>query len=675
MNVFESDTGVAMAGLKRIAGRLSRRSAVTPALFLLAGALHAQPVDYASLEELFGEPVTRSVTGSPQRASEVPASMIIVTAEDIRRSAARDIPGVLSRLAGIDVDRSTGEHADVAVRGYNEAFTPRLLVLVDGRQVYADYYGFTPWSTIPVELDQIRQIEVVKGPSGALFGFNAVGGVVNIVTYDTVQDDEASSVSMRAGTQDLRELSTVFPFRIGDNGTLRLSAGSRRSKEFGTARGPYDVPTDRDNARDAIGVDARFGLSPNVRLQIEATFSDVDQFNVPPSYVISFMKYETASLRARWEAETDLGLVQASVYRNVLEADVAPAAAAGVSEAAFDNRVLVAQLEDVFKVGTSHVLRIAGEVRKNTMPTTPQRGAEVRYDVVSLTSMWEWSVAPHVTITNAARFDDWHLGRDGYFPPGLGLTNDDWNVSRDNFSFNSGVVWAVSESDTLRILAGRAEQLPNLLELGGLFGDFTGYYFVGTPTLGPESVSSYELAWTRSGAIDFELNVFRGDTGDLHSLPFDDLGSSSTEGIEASVGGRFGEGFDWDVSALAQSIEDDLNIPALLPAGTTLLDYEHTSPDRVIKGHLGWTSGPIEVDAFLRYESDSAGLIATAPGGVTAGLAEIPGHVSLDASFGYRLGERWRLAVKGRNLTHSSQRQTVMPEVERQLFATAEFSF
>lgn len=121
-----------------------RLSAFMATLYASTSPLYAQPMDYGALESLFGEAVTTSVTGSPQRAGDVPASMIIITAEDIRRSGARDIPGVLRHVPGVDVLQWTNDQADVAVRGHNQAQSPRLLVLVDGRQVYADHYGTHP---------------------------------------------------------------------------------------------------------------------------------------------------------------------------------------------------------------------------------------------------------------------------------------------------------------------------------------------------------------------------------------------------------------------------------------------------------------------------------------------------------------------------------------------------
>ena len=125
---------------------------------LWAASARAQSVDHGDLEGLFGEPVTTSATGKPQRASQVPANMEIITAEQIRRSGADNLPDILQYVAGVDVRRYGFAAADVAVRGYNETSNARLLVLLNGQQVYLDDLGRTQWYTIPVELDEIRQI-------------------------------------------------------------------------------------------------------------------------------------------------------------------------------------------------------------------------------------------------------------------------------------------------------------------------------------------------------------------------------------------------------------------------------------------------------------------------------------------------------------------------------------
>ena len=121
-------------------------------LFLLASAglllcfapkAKAQDIDYTGLEELYGEPVTTSATGKPQVVSKAPVSMDIITSEEIERSGAIDIPQILKRYAGVDVARNFTGHADVSIRGYNQPFANRLLVLINGRQIYQDVFGMS----------------------------------------------------------------------------------------------------------------------------------------------------------------------------------------------------------------------------------------------------------------------------------------------------------------------------------------------------------------------------------------------------------------------------------------------------------------------------------------------------------------------------------------------------
>ena len=648
---------------------------------MLSGTTTAlgQPVNYADLSILFDEAVTSSVTGSPQRESEVPAAIRIITAEEIRRSGARDIPGVLSRLAGIDVARRSSEHADVAVRGYNQAFSPRLLVLVDGRQVYADYYGFTPWSTIPVDLASIRQIEVVKGPNGALFGFNAVGGVINIVTYDPLHDSGPPRLTLLTGTQGLAEVSATATSGLGDRGALRMIGTARRSDEFDTARLPGDFVADWANERRVFAADAHLTLAERVVFGVELTWSEVGQFEMPPTYTMSYTDYAARSFRTHWEADTGRGLVKANLYRNRIQAD---AWLSGIAEPVrrFDNEVLVAQLENLFKVGTRHVLRVAGEYRDNSMRTTPLGPATVSYEVTALSGTWTWNATSRLQLSNSLRLDRWELGREGFLPPEyvetFGLSNSVWDIDRDELSYNSGLSFALSDSGALKFAAGRARQLPNLLSLGGDFSEFMGFFFLGIPWLEPTDVSNYELQWQRrwsGGGLNLTVGAFRGVTSDLQTSFFGNIGSSATEGIEAVIGGSPGDRWAWDLGVLQQRVEDRLT--DLWPAESTLVDFEAMTPEKSVKGHFAYTRGNWEVDGFVRYTAASLGPLGPGPGDFTGRFIEIPSHIAFDATLGYVLGERFRLTLAGRNLTRSAQRQTQAPAVERQVYTGFSYGF
>lgn len=650
-------------------------------LLSCATAANAATINYAALEELFGEPVTASATGSPQRESEVAATMIIVTADEIRRSGARDIPGVLRHVAGVDVGRTSNDHADVAVRGYNQAFSPRLLVLVDGRQVYADYYGFTPWSTVPVELASIRQIEIVKGPNSALFGFNAVGGVVNIVTWDPVRDD-VDTVSLSAGTQGLVSGSVVGTWKIGNATGVRLSADHRDSDDFSTPLPPVEAGARRGNERNAISLDVVADVNHDLRIGVEATYSDARQAELAPTYTLTYADYETHSVMSHVAADTRGGLLQASVYSNRIQT---LATTPDLPAFAFDNRVTVAQLQGITSIGHNHTLRLSAEYRENTMDTTPVPGGEVFYDVASLGGMWEWQVAPSLTWTTAARSDGWSLGRSGDTPPGYGLTNDDWDRSETELSYNAALVWQASETNTLRLLFGRGVQLPNLLNLGGLVIPLPPFGFIsGVPDLSPSVVDNYELSWDRTlpglgGRL--RLGAFHGHSEDLVALgggqraaegllgtPVN-IGDSRTAGFEASVDGS-SDRWRWAVAYKYQEIDDDFAVE--IPLASSFTNYEDTAPRHVVKANTGWQDGPWEVDAYLRYQSGFDGIRGQSGSTV---LVPVKGHVTVDGRVGYAVNERITVAVTGRNLTRPDQRQTSAPNVERAVFGTISIDF
>ena len=199
-------------------GGAGRGGAATAALFAgfigLASQAAAQSTNYSEVEQLFGEPITTSATGSPLRQSEAPVTMDIVTADDIQRSGARTIPEILERLSGLDVFSWSNNSADVAVRGLNQGTSNRLLLLINGHEQYTDALGTIVYQLLPVRLDEIRQIEVIKGPNSALYGFNAAAGVINIITYSP-RYDHVNVERGSGGSNDYFEGSLVPHRKLG----------------------------------------------------------------------------------------------------------------------------------------------------------------------------------------------------------------------------------------------------------------------------------------------------------------------------------------------------------------------------------------------------------------------------------------------------------------------------
>jgi iron complex outermembrane receptor protein len=350
--------------------------------------------------------------------------------------------------------------------------------------------------------------------------------------------------------------------------------------------------------------------------------------------------------------------------------------------------VSVAQLQDVFKIGTLSSLRAAVEYRDDSQQTTPIGGARVFYRVLSGSGMWQWSIAPRVTLTNALRFDDLRLGRDGPVPAVYPFSDSDWNRSLNEVSFNSGLVVHLNDRDTFRLGAARGVLLPNLINFGGLVLITPQAGLTGSPSLRPTVVTSYEMGWTRSLTVipaRLRINVFHEDTaavlrgtGELHqagNFPYflpGTVGNSHALGVEWALDGEFLESWRYGLNARWESVSDRFVTQAI--RGTAVVDYEHVTPHGLFNASLGWVSGPWEIDGYLQYQSRTSGLIPQIHA-LQAGLTPIPAFVEADARIGYALNRHITLAICGQNLTQSAQRQTSGPEVERRAFVTVTAHF
>ncbi len=675
-------------GVKRLSWRMAM---VVIAVLWALGPASAQSMDYGSLQKLFDGPVTTSATGSPQRDTDVPANMSIVTADEIRRSGARDITGVLRHVPGVDVMQWTSDHTDISIRGYDRAFASGTLVMVDGRQVYADYFGFVPWSAIPVELSEIRQIEVVRGPNAALFGFNAANGAINIITYNP-RYDNTDSLTLRVGSPDLAEASGVATMRLGSDGGLRISGAYSRNNDFSTA-----IPTAmlsaprRDNERSSFDANFVYALTDNVEFSLDASHTHAVRNEVSPDYAMQSSKYETNSLQGRLTADTMVGLLQLTGYTNWIGWKGAPAPALG--QFSMHNQVTVIGAEDMFNVGVDHTVRVAVAYRHNAVNTASFAGGVVAYDVYSGSAMWNWQIVPAVSLTNAVRLDHLELERKGPVPAGYPFVNADWSRNLDKISFNTGLVWSVGDEDKLRFIVGRGVQLPNLVESGALLITSPFINVTGVPNLKPTTIMGYEIAWDHEiPAYDAKLRValFRQDSNHLsavggafalgagfppplYAMPTN-VGSSHAHGLEITASGQFDANWRWSLGYRLESVADKL-LPVIenvggsfmpVPAGgTDFVDYQHMTPKHLLKAGLGWACDRWEADAYLNWQSSSGGMVLV---GFNTMPVPVGAFVTADARIGYRLADWATLAVSGQNLLQDHQRQTSGPDVGRQVY-------
>ncbi len=647
-------------------------------LTLTAAAAHAQSIDYGAMEQLFNEPVTTSATGSPQRATEAPVDMTIISATDIKRSGATDLPTILSRVGGLDVLSWGASAADVSVHGYDRPMTPRLLVLINGRQAYLDHYGYTAWATLPVQLSEIRQIEVVKGPNSALFGFNAVGGVVNIITFDPLHDD-ANTVTARVGTSGYREVSLVNTLKLGERVSALLSVGASRSDEWKNTNPTIDSSGLLDPKKVAANLAIVTELTEKTEFRVEGSWSNTQISEMLSNNNYSPTKYITSSLRATLASDSRVGLLELSAYRNNMSEKYN-------RPGTFDTAVTVVGARDLFKLGARHTFRIAAEYRHNTINTAPIEGGDVSYDVYAASGMWSWAISDKLASTAAVRFDRLDLQRTGVFPasyPAV-FTNTLWDRTINETSYNLGLVYRPSEADAFRVSLARGVQLPSLLDLGALQYEIqlptVSFGAVGNPTLKPTIVENLEFGYERSlptlGAR-IGVSIFAQATSDVKGDPsplqvdiaptltsvailqYRNVGDSKMTGVELSASGKLRGGYHWSANYTFTDVKDEPD-PGFSMVVRNIA-AARTTPDS--RGNLafGWENAQWQADGFLRYVGASEGYNSV---GV---LTPVEAHATLGGRVAYTFGPDFTLALSGQNLGHERQTQTVGLEAERRV--------
>jgi iron complex outermembrane receptor protein len=191
-----------------------------------------KPADLAerSLEDLMNMEVT-SVSKKEQKFSQVAAAILVITPEDIRHSGVTNIPDLLRMVPGMDVAQINSNTWAISARGFNFQFASKLLVLIDGRAVYTPLFGGVNWDTQDVPLEDIERIEVIRGPGGAVWGANAVNGVINIITKKAA-DTPGMLLAGGGGTQAQGFGTLQYGGKIGGSTNYRIFATYQNNNHF-----------------------------------------------------------------------------------------------------------------------------------------------------------------------------------------------------------------------------------------------------------------------------------------------------------------------------------------------------------------------------------------------------------------------------------------------------------
>jgi iron complex outermembrane receptor protein len=208
---------------------------ISVSIFLLFSAHQAWAAEsYFDLspEQLLNAEVI-SASKKQETVAEAPAAVYVITQEDIARSGMTSVPELLRMAPGVEVARSDSNTWAISIRGFNQPMADKILVMIDGRTVYNPLVAGTYWEAQDVPLEDIERIEVIRGPGGALWGANAVNGVINIITKNAAQM-QGNLVSGGGGNYEKNFLTARHGGTLGENNAFY----SVYAKE--TDRGTFD---------------------------------------------------------------------------------------------------------------------------------------------------------------------------------------------------------------------------------------------------------------------------------------------------------------------------------------------------------------------------------------------------------------------------------------------------
>lgn len=431
--------------------------AVLGGFYPLASALAADTRQLTERDYLADLPVVLSATRLAQPLSDSPVAMTVIDRAMIEASGARSVGDALRLVPGMVVGMQTGYHYVVSYHGMADRAGRRMQVLIDGRSVYTPSLGGVPWADLPLALEDIERIEVIRGPNAATYGANAFLGTISITTRHSAV--EPNEVKGQVGTHGIRD---AFVRQTGRHGKLdfRLTAGHEEDRGFDLR---YD--TARANFATARG-DYRMDSHNTVELQIGYKDGDRQRESENPPWDLRHGREIISRFeQARWRYVPDsANEFSVQVYHNYHESDERFTIGPGLPPPALPTW----QIPIIYDVFSE---RLDLELQHTLSPTPNLRlawGAGVREDRVFAPGFFRGDARVENDILRAFGSAEWRVADPLLFNVGAMVEKND--ITGTDVSPRLAVNYRLISGHTLRYGISRATRNPAMVEELGFAG-------------------------------------------------------------------------------------------------------------------------------------------------------------------------------------------------------------
>jgi outer membrane receptor for ferrienterochelin and colicins len=569
---------------------------------------------------------------------DAPASVSVVTALDLELSASVDVLDAVRQTPGISFQgRGFGGRQSLSIRGMGRDQT---LFLIDGRRVLStdNVFNHSNFQYNWVPMNSIEQIEIVRGPLSALYGSEALGGVVNIVTKPIAETWSGSAsarytLAEREGDEQYLALSAAGP--LGDKMGALLSYTFNDVEEIPFAANSALSELEGKQSHNLYGR-MNLDVAPDHKLNFDFAWVTEDRYRNtqdrvrPPVFESSF---DLDKIQFGGGYTGSFGQVTAQLNVNHAELERINFRTNGIAPSVpqvFKNDVIDGHL--VIPGGQNHRFVVGGEVRRETLEHAAIAGGQGSLDYVGVFAQDEWVLSDKLRITGGLRYDS-HENFGSEISPRAYLVyhfNDNWSLKG---GYGHGF---------------RSPTIKQSLDDYRFVGPFT---FVGNANVGPETSDNFELNLSyRSGNTRLAVTGFVNQVDDLITtmciqncsarfgrvFTYVNLEQTETKGIETEI--EFDLGESWELSASHVYMEAENRATGLRLA---------ERPDHVFSAQLAWNWQQPDLRAVLRASWHGAEVEYDRLGTVI----ELPGYMMWNLQTSWAINDLWQINAGIKNLS------------------------
>ena len=464
----------------------------------------------------FKENVVVSASKTEQQIVDAAATMTVIGQKELSVAPTNNYADLLRAVPGVNITQISARDVNVNTRGATSSLATAQLAVVDGRSIYQDFFGFTMWEFMPSNLDEIKRIEVIRGPASAVWGANALNGVVNVITKSP-REMLGTSVTFGAGSMG-REVNdnnadsaSIFYVRgthaqaINERWSYKVSLGTYVSDAFARPTGVIPnggtttYPNYKNDGTQQPKVDVRVDYDfadPSKKLQFAAGVAGTDGMmhtGIGPFDISSGAKM------GYWRGTYTKNALKVQAFMNMLDGDAKNVVSVDPTGKpvglTFSTKTFDFEIGDTHVAGGKHVLTYGGNLRLNQFELTIAPGEDSRSEGGAYIQD-EYMVSTKFRLVAGARVDKFSSIDNAVFSPRL------------------AAVIKPKPDQSIRVAYNRAFRAPSMvnnnlnttiatpLPLGLINPAFGSAIFlvpttaVGNPDLTEEYVDAFETAYT-----------------------------------------------------------------------------------------------------------------------------------------------------------------------------------